>query len=193
MTISATVVDRLHEDFASLLHFLDRAGEPSLRNVADDNFRKTLLLAAASYFEHRLTKGVVDFAEETTSKDHVIRWLVQKKAVDRQYHTWFDWNARNANQLFRLFGEAFGRHMKTAIEANSDLASSIQAFLEIGRERNRLVHQDFGTFTLEKTSQEIYDMYRLAAEFVEWFPEELREFASSQRGNAAHGSDQATT
>ena len=56
-------------------------------------------------------------------------------------------------------------------------SSAIEAFLEIGRERNRLVHQNFGTFTLEKTSKEIYDTYRSAVEFVEWVPRELREFS----------------
>ena len=177
MTSPTTAVDNLHEEFVALLVFLDEAKEPSLRSVVDNNFRKTLLLAAASYFEHRLTQNVMNFVDDVTSRDHVVRWLVKKKAVERQYHDWFDWNARNANRFFNLFGDALSRHMKTIIREREDLSSSIQAFLEIGEERNRLVHQDFGSFVLEKTSQEIYDKYLLAAEFVEWFPRELRAFS----------------
>ena len=57
----STVVDRLHEDFAGLLAVLDKAGEVSSRAVADENFRKSLLLAAASYFERRMTETVLSF------------------------------------------------------------------------------------------------------------------------------------
>ena len=53
-----------------------------------------------------------------------------------------------------------------------------QAFMEIGRDRNRLVHQNFGSFSLEKTSSEIYDAFRLATKFVDWFPDALREYSS---------------
>ena len=176
MPAPATAVDSLHEEFAALLAFLEEAREVSMRNLADDNFRKALLLAAASYFEQRLTESVLNVVERATSNNHVVRWLVKKKAVERQYHTWFNWNARNANQFFGLFGESFSRHIKEMVK-REDLSASIQAFLEIGNDRNRLVHQNFASFTLEKTSKEIYDMYRLAAEFVEWFPQELRQFS----------------
>lgn len=177
MTAPTTAVDNLHEEFAALLAFLDEAKEPSLRSVADNNFRKALLLAAASYFEHRLTQCVMDFVDDATSRDHVIKWLVKRKAVERQYHTWFDWDARNANRFFSLFGAALSEHVKAIVRERDDLSSAIHAFLEIGSERNRLVHQDFGSFVLEKTSQEIYDTYRSATAFVEWFPQELREFS----------------
>ena len=176
-----TPVDRLHGEFTQLLTFLDTNGEVSLRSVVDGNFRKTLLLAAASYFERRLTNGIVDYVAETTSTDHVVRWLVERKAVERQYHTWFDWNKRNANQFFKLFGRAFGDHAKALVDNSEGLSSSVQAFLEIGRDRNRLVHQDFASFPLEKTSEEIYETYRAAREFVEWFPQELRRFSDMTR------------
>ena len=57
--VPSTVVDRLHESFAYLLAVLDDAGELSLRTVADENFRKSLLLAATSYFERRMTETVL--------------------------------------------------------------------------------------------------------------------------------------
>ena len=156
-----------------------------MRSAADNNFRKALLLAAGSYFEHSLTQSVMDVVDDATSRDHVVRWLVKQKAVERQYHTWFDWNARNANRFFSLFGEALSEHMKAIVRERDDLSSSIQAFLEIGGERNRLVHQDFGSFVLEKTSKEIYDTYRSAAQFVEWFPQELREFSGVAAADSA--------
>ena len=151
-----------------------------MRNTADGNFRKSLLLAAASHFEQRLTHAVVFFVQEVTSSDHVLTWLIRKRVVERQYHTWFDWNSRNANRFFSMFGESFGRHMKSVVDEDDDLSSSIQAFMEIGRERNRIVHQDFGSFSLEKTSAEIYETYRSATKFVEWFPDALRKYRSTE-------------
>ena len=47
--------------------------------------------------------------------------------------------------------------------------------MEIGRERNRLVHQDFGNYSLEKTSDEIYKLYSDALFFVEALPQKLRQ------------------
>ena len=185
MPQAASPVDRLHDQFVELLALLDAAGEVSLRSVTDGEFRKILLLAAASFFERHLTENIVDFVGEVTSNNHTVKWLVKKKAVERQYHTWFDWKARNANSFFKLFGDSFSEHMTTIITEREDLSSAIQAFMEIGRERNRLVHQDFGSFVLEKTSEEIYNLYRVALTFVEWFPQELRTFSGTEASGAA--------
>ncbi len=172
-----TIVDSLHRDFRALLAFLDEKKEVSLRSVADDNLRKTLLIAAASSFERCLTEIVIDYAKEATSEDHVLVWLVKRKAVSGQYHRWFEWDRKNVNGFFSLFGKTFRKYAETTVKNDEELQSSIHAFLEIGRLRNQLVHQDFGSFTLEKTSQEIYDLYTSAEKFVEWFPNTIRQFA----------------
>ena len=171
-----SIVDGLHDDFSNILDFLDESGEISWRSVADENFRKVLLIAAASHFERSMTDAVVNFVEQVTTEDHPIKWLVQNKAVSRQYHTWFAWDRKNVNQFLGLFGDSFKNHISEKVRTNNDLELSIQAFLEIGRERNRLVHGDFGSFSLEKTSEEIYALYSEAKRFVEWFPDQLSNY-----------------
>ena len=175
---SPTVVDRLHRDFAGLLAVLDEAGEVSLRSVADENFRKSLVLAAASYFERRMMEAVLTFVEDATNRNALVAALVRNKAVSRQYHTWFEWKGTNANSFFGLFGNDFRDFMKARIRGDSDLDDSVRAFLELGRERNRLVHQDFGAVPLEKTTEEIHALYRRALLFVESVPAALRDFDS---------------
>ncbi len=172
----ATVVDELHENFAGLLSVLDEAGEVSLRAVADENFRKSLLLASASYFERRMTETVMSFVEHATNGNVLVASLVRKKAVSRQYHTWFEWNGRNANSFFGLFGNDFRDFMKQRIKDDDQLDDSVRAFLELGGERNRLVHEDFGAFTLEKTTEEIHALYSRTMRFVDAVPGALREF-----------------
>lgn len=175
---SPTVVDRLHLDFAVLLRVLDEAGEVSLRSVADENFRKSLVLAAASYFERRMMEAVLTFVEDATNRNVLVAALVRNKAVSRQYHTWFEWQGNNANSFFGLFGSGFRDFMKARIRGDGDLDDAVRAFLELGRERNRLVHQDFGAVPLEKTTEEIHALYRRALLFVESVPAALRDFDS---------------
>lgn len=69
----------------------------------------------------------------------------------RQYHTWFDWDKTNANQLFALFGQEFKAKIMPHVAESEPLKNSIGAFLEIGNERNKLVHQDYAIFALGKT------------------------------------------
>ena len=170
-------VDALHRDFADLLAFLDQADQISFRITADDNFRKVLLLAIASYFERQLTDVVISFAEAATDRNQVVKSLIKRQVVDRKYHTWFDWEARNANRFFSMFGDSFKADMSKLVSRDKKLSSSIQAFMEIGRERNHMVHQDFGRYTLQKTLEEIYQTYCSATEFVEWFAQEIMKYS----------------
>jgi len=174
--MDANIVDVLHKEFKELVDYLDINNEVSLRSLADDNFRKSLLLASASFFEKELTKGVIDFVIESTYKDHVVAWLVQKNVINQKYHSWFEWDKVNANKFFALFGADFSKEAKSAVKSDNELEKSIRDFMELGLSRNRLVHQDFASFTLEKTSEEIYASYKNALIFVRWFPKFIREF-----------------
>lgn len=67
--------------------------------------------------------------------------------------------------------------MKAEVKSDENLAGAIKAFNEIGLERNRLVHQNFGTFTLEKTAAEIFALYKTAEGFLDVIPNKLREYS----------------
>lgn len=168
-----TSVDRLYGESSSVIQALQ--AEPSLAIAAGDNFRKSLVLAAASYFEHQVSSCVLSFVHERTNGSSCITSLVKNKAVSRQYHTWFKWDDSNANQFFGLFGPEFRQHMAEKVRASESLRTAIQAFLELGNERNKLAHQDFASFALEKTLDEIYALYKQALPFVQGLGNFLRE------------------
>ena len=176
MAMSETIVDQLYLEFETLVSYLNQKGEISLGITADENFRKALLLAAASYFEQRICNDLVAFVEEASSKNKPLVEFVKNKAIKRQYHTFFDWESQNASKFFKLFGEDFTSFMKHEIHNNMDFSDAIKAFIELGLERNRLVHQDFGIFSLEKTAKEIYQLYKTAFPFVESMPDRLRQY-----------------
>jgi hypothetical protein len=177
--VSTSRVDKLHEEFSALIALLDSQKELSLRTSADEIFRRTLLLAAASLFESRMVECVLDFAEEVTGPDDMLTEFVRIKGVERQYHSWFSWRDKNANNFFALFGGKFKSFMKAKIAEDQQLELAISAFMEIGRDRNRLVHENFAAFSLEKTSDEIYKSYKLALYFVDVVPRFLRECSRS--------------
>lgn len=169
-----TSIDRLYQDFQALSTHLNADGQVSFSSLVDDNFRKALLLASASYFEHRICGTIVEFMHEISAQNTLLVEFLRNKAISRQYHTFFAWDSGNANTFFGLFGAAFREYMKAEIKQDTNIDAAIKAFLEIGAERNRLVHQDFGSYSLEKTADEIYALYRAALAFVEVLPEKLR-------------------
>lgn len=170
-----SAIDRLYGEAKSVLDILHEIHEASLEAAASNHFRKALLLAVASYFEHRASEHVLGFVYEFSEKSPLIGQLVKNKAVSRQYHTWFDWKENNANQFFGLFGSDFKKAMVENVKQSDELKASIQAFMEIGRMRNCLVHQDYATFSMDKTLDEIYDLYKCALSFVESLPTIFRK------------------
>jgi len=145
-----TAVDRLYQEARAVIEALQLNADVSLQVAAADNLRKSLLLAAASYFEYRVCTLVLEFVRERSNGSVLVENFVRNKAIARQYHNWFAWDENTANKFFGWFGNEFNTAMKDRVKKSEPLTESIRAFLEVGSERNRLVHQDYATFPLEK-------------------------------------------
>jgi hypothetical protein len=171
-----TIVDRMHADVSELVKYLDAQQQASFRSLVDETFRKALLLAAASFFEKSICEHILTCVKRVSNEHALTVEFVKNKAISRQYHTFFSWDGNNANAFFGLFGEDFKKHMIRVVRENGAMAAAVKAFLELGRERNRLVHMDFGTFSLEKTSEEIFELYQSAREFCERVARELDDW-----------------
>ena len=128
-----------------------------------------------SYFEHQVCGCMLDFVRHRSGGSFLLENFVRNKAIARQYHTWFKWDDSNANQFYSLFGAEFRTAMSDQVRESDELRASVKAFLEIGNERNRLIHQDYATFPLDKTLDEIYSLYQRALMFVERLPSALRD------------------
>jgi hypothetical protein len=63
--------------------------------------------------------------------------------------------------------------MKARLKKDAALKAGLDAFMEIGRLRNELVHQDYANYVLLKTSAEIFDMYETAIQFIDALPDIL--------------------
>jgi RiboL-PSP-HEPN len=177
----STAIDRLYDEATAVIELLHKGSETSLQVAAADHFRKALFLAVASHFEDLICNCVLDFVRERANGSSLVESFVRNKAIARQYHTWFAWGENNANQFYGLFGSQFRTAMMAQISETPELRNSVKAFLELGNERNRLVHQNYATFLMEKTLDEIYGLYKDASRFVDLLPRAFRDCEKSGR------------
>ena len=179
---SAGIIEMMMEDHRELMEHLRTSGSSiSLQSRVDADFSKTLLLSAASYFETKIIDDVINVFYEATSGSDALVFFVRDKAASRGYSSWFSWDRPNANKFFGSFGPGFRALMQENIKNEPELANSIRAFMEIGSIRNELVHQNFAQYTLDKTVDEVFDLYESAARFVDRLPDDIRQHINRHR------------
>ena len=169
-------IEELRNDHQDMVDYLQSNGQILLQSRAQDAFSKTLVVAAASYFEIQLTQIIVELYRESTAGVEALAQFVERKAIGRGFAQLFQWDRRNANYFYSFFGEEFASRMEQKVRDSDGLADSVRAFLEIGNLRNQMVHGDYADFQLGKTVDEVYDLYQKAAKFVDEFQMTIREF-----------------
>lgn len=167
-------VEALLAEHLEILNQLIAKGEASFAATLQQTIPKIGLLAAASWMEVRVMQILHDFFDEVTGSTNQAVEFVRINALERKYHTLFDWRGRQLSPFLGKFGAGLKTYGKNILEANPDYARKASAFLELGDLRNQLVHGNYAAFTLEKTTAEVLAMYRDALEFVEQLPEVLR-------------------
>jgi hypothetical protein len=170
--MAGTIIDRAYEDNASLLVYLSERNELSLLRTVDDSFRKTLVLSAASLFEHQISDAIHGYCARKSDSDACVLALIRIKALKRQYFSYFDWENKRPGPFFSLLGEEIGEKLRAESRVDP-FKSSVDAFLELGFLRNSLVHQNFAGYVFEKTNEEVYALYRQASVFVDRVLQEL--------------------
>ena len=165
------------EDFygthQALYSFLIEKGEPSFASEASNNFRRSLVLAVASYFEAIITSIVREIPRRHANAHPFLCGLIDTKVIPRQYHTYFDWDKNNANTFFKLFGSEFATKAAGDVRNSNDLNQSVRDFLELGATRNRLVHINYVTYDVDKTPDDIIRLFRSAMGFIAYIRAEL--------------------
>lgn len=172
---------KLKEEHQQVMEHLAQANLPSLKTTVDDVFKKFLLLSAASYIEAEMTNILINLYKDSCSGGSALSTFVKNQALARQYFTLFDWKAQNSNKLFSLFGADFKTHMIKKVKESRDLDESIQAFLELGLLRNNTVHENLAVYPLDKTADDVFNLYNRAHLFVNTFSDEISEYIERAR------------
>ena len=105
-------IEELWSDHRDLVAFLQSDNQLQLQSRVEDAFSKTLIVAAASYFEVRLTQSIVELYYESTQEAGILAQFVKKQAIGRRFAQLFQWDnegktAQNANSFYRSFGANF--------------------------------------------------------------------------------------
>lgn len=183
-----TPVDILNEEYKSIVGFLDDSIQPSLSSDVNKYFKKVIALSSASYFEHKIQEILVEFVTRESNSNSMVINIFKKKAITMQYHTYFEWGekdnpdkpGKNANKFFSLFGDDFKKQVEDEIKKSAELETSMKAFLEVGHLRNILVHSNFAAYNLDnKTTKDIFDLYKTGIKFVEFIREKLGTSSSA--------------
>lgn len=168
-------IEKIYSEYIALITFLNKKEEPSFELLVRNNFTKIFIIAIASFFEKEITDLILDYTKKTSNKNKLLINFIKNKAISRQYHSLFQWSENNANSFFGLFGDDFKTFMqkKTTNDAQQE---NTKAFLELGSLRNRLVHNDYASFIIDKTLEEIFQSFESAQEFLNWLKETFQDF-----------------
>lgn len=175
------LIKRTIDDHSELIDFLRTNNEVSFLSTVEQSLPKVILLAAASDLEARTQKIILDYFARSTGNRSAAVQFVANKAVNRQFHTYFDWTKRTANQFFGLFGKHFKERALAECAADERLKESISYFCEVGNLRNQLVHSNYASFSLNLTAAEVFDMYEEALYFVGRMPDLLESHDGTER------------
>ena len=181
-------IEELWSDHRELIKYLREDKQVQFLVRAEESFSKTLLIAAASYFEVQLCAAIVGLYGDPSDGTDVLAQFVVKQGINRRFSQMFDWgdstrSARNANRFYGLFGSDFSNHMKKRVLGDRRLDEAVQAFLELGNLRNQMVHGNYADFQLGKNVEEVYSLYEKARYFVSDFPLAVQEFTETSSSN----------
>lgn len=165
-TSSVDMIKKSIDDYQNLKKILLETGELTYELFTTDIFRKYLLISCASLFENQIQELISKFVEAQTSSE-MLKSLIKHKVIERQYHTYFDWKDKSANSFYKLFGAEFLEKVKFEC-SNNNLKKQERAFLEIGVERNLMVHENFLGYQLNKTVDEISELFLDALKYLEF-------------------------
>lgn len=159
-------IERQYQDSKELYNYLLDKGEISFATYIDNVYKKVLVLSAASYFESKISELISNYATKASGSDKRIVTLIESKVIERQYHTLFEWKVNNTNSFWKLFGEQTKESVRAKINSDEELKTAEKSFMELGRQRNLLVHENFAEFDVNITVEEIYRKYRQACNFI---------------------------
>lgn len=169
-----TPINGFVEDYHELKGYLLGNGQISLENNIENHLRKVMLLSCASYYENQIQEIIKNFVQRYSTDEKVSNFVL-KKAISRQYHTYFVWDGNNVNSFLGLFGENFKKEVSTIISQDEVLKEQMKAFLQLGNERNKMVHENFLVYNLEKTFDEIIQLNEKAEKFVDFLRKEFEK------------------
>lgn len=178
--MSAEFVEEFYRSHAELGAYLLNAKELTYATDFNTTFRRSLVLAIASFFEHEVTTVLREIPLRHAPRSAFIAAAFERQVITRKYHTYFDWDNLKPGQFFILFGDGYKELARVRMRQDPLVGAAVASFLELGQTRNKLVHQNFVSFAVDKTPEELIVQFRAALPFVAFLRETLLSRASTR-------------
>lgn len=162
-------------------HATDESFDLPKYNEILSTITKDFIICIASHHEKSICDIIGDTARQNVNNPYIVNFL-EKKAIARQYHTFFSWKEPPrafANQLFGLFGQHFLGKAKEKIRADNDFCTSLECFHYIGKTRNDLVHNNYISQSVDSTLEDLFYKYSESKKFLTFFKELLLDHAEA--------------
>ncbi|HVJ55414.1 MAG TPA: HEPN domain-containing protein [Aliidongia sp.] len=166
--MSVAAIEAFYRGNVELIEFLLANEQLSYASDAADNFRRSLVIAIGSFFEGEISDIVRQLPFHHANGNAFLTSLIERKAVSRQYHTYFDWENSSANSFFSMFGAEYKAACQRKLNDEPSFKSAVQAFLSLGATRNQIAHKNYVSFNVDKTPEDIVKEFRQALTFVEY-------------------------
>ncbi len=162
-------VERVWNEITTVRAIVAASNEVSAITIYDTHAAKTLLLAGASYFERRVMAAIEEYVE-LAAGDGAVKYFVMRQGVERKFFSLFDFSAsaKNVNEFFGKFGPDFSAWAKGDLAGLGLTKEDQIAFLDFCRLRNNLVHNNYATYSIGKTLDEVWIAFRAALKLSEW-------------------------
>lgn len=129
----------------------------SLYSGYNNLFTKSFVIACSNSFEKKWLDFLPNFL---SGHNPLTKSFIRTQAVDRKFHTMFDWKNKSAGPFYGAFGENFKKFIAKKIKADGTLKSQQDAFLELGQLRNLIVHEGIHTYSLQRDIKSIYELFK---------------------------------
>lgn len=119
--MSSPLIRQFYDRHTEMIRYLEAARELSFVSSLNDTFRRSLLLAIASYFEHRITHMMLQVPVKLANGHPMISALIERQVVTRKYHQFFDWEKANVNKFLSMFGDGFSKSTQKKLQTQMKL------------------------------------------------------------------------
>jgi hypothetical protein len=172
-------VNSLYTYASSIISSLVRDNLIGDASFASMFFSKSLVLCCSSYFESVLTE-LIEYQVNIRKNECCPAYnFARSKGILKQYHSWFDWEAKNINKFLSLFGHDFKIAARNLIDRSERLRAAETSFMYIGALRNQLVHNNFASFSIDDSMDDVFRKFQEASELVEALKHVFQEYVGS--------------
>lgn len=158
--MGAAAVHSLFEQYDSIRSSIPAANISDLSDL-DSQFRKLAVLSCASHLESDMMEALKAYFVNIAPS---VGEFVRRTALDRKFHTLFNWDKPLPDSFFRSWGAECERRYKDRL-AEPEFEAIMRSFMLLVSSRNLLVHENLAEQSSDLTFQEVREHFERAEQF----------------------------